>query len=294
MLLRHRPNWHAASNAIPAKPIVKASPPVKSAPRFWFEADAGFYGSLRNVPGEAPTGSPIITAPIPSSPGFVGLYSQSAVINPTQDLTPTPISLGGGVNYQWGYWLNPQRTMAVEGSAFFGLSHANSSSGQAVTTNFVNTTTDVFVGLYNDNTTVATGGIWDLFYGADANYRMTLPHYLAPNVTNLDVLVGLRYVGLDEFSTSSSSVLTRTYQRALGLPPPTNLPFVDSSRPRFLGVANNFIGPQAGFNVEQHWGPYWVESENKMAVGVTIEPTWSGPTSFSIASKEQIFLAGIP
>jgi hypothetical protein len=52
------PDWHAVSNAIPAKPIVKASPTVKSAPRFWFEADAGFYGSLRNVPGEAPTGSP--------------------------------------------------------------------------------------------------------------------------------------------------------------------------------------------------------------------------------------------
>jgi hypothetical protein len=256
------------------------------------QADGGFYGFFRDVPGLTPTTSPISGAPIPTSPGFIGLYSISSVLDPN----PTPINFGGGVNYQWGYWLNPQRTMAIEGSAFFGLGYAKSSSTQAITTTFVNTTPDVFVGLFTDNTTVNTRE-WDLFYGVDANYRMTVPHsqYFPyfPNDTKFDVLVGWRYIGLDEFTTSTSAVFTRTYQSALGLPPPFNTPVVNSLRPRFFSVANNFFGPQTGFNVEQHWGPYWVESENKVA-GATIEPVWSGPTAFSTTPTTTLFLAGIP
>jgi hypothetical protein len=156
----------------------------------------------------------------------------------------------------------------------------------------------VFVGLFNDNTTTATGGIWDLFYGTDVNYRMTVPHspYFPyfPNDTKFDVLVGWRYMGLDEFAPSASSVLTRTYQSALGLPLPFSAQIINSSRPRFFSVWNNFFGPQTGFNVEQHWGRYWVESENKVAVGATIEPVWSGPTSFSTTPTTTIALAGIP
>jgi Putative beta barrel porin-7 (BBP7) len=284
------PDWDTPSNAKPAKAIAKASPPVKSVPRFWFEADAGFYGFFRNVQGVAPTAPPDSASPIPTSPGFIGLYSISTVTNPP----PNPINFGGGANYEWGYWLNPQRTMALEGSIFFGLGYSNSYSGRAVTTTFVNTTPDVFVGLFNDNTTAATGAIWDVLYGVDANYRMTLPHFYAPYVTNFDVLVGWRYIGLDEFTFSSSSVFTRTFQPGLGLPPPSNAPVVNSSRPRLFGVANNFFGPQAGFNVEQHWGQYWVKSENKVAVGGTIEPVWSGPTSVSTTPTQPFTLAGIP
>jgi hypothetical protein len=289
------PVWDTASNAKPARAIAKASPPVMSVPRFWVEADAGFYGFLRNVPGAAPTSSPF-SGPthIPTSPGFVGLYSISTVTNPR----PDPMSLAGGVNYEWGYWLNPQRTTAIEGSAFLGLGYARGSSGQANTTTFINTTPDVFVGLFNDNTTGNTGGTWDLFYGTDVNYRMNVPHspYFPyfPNDTKFDVLVGWRYMGLDEFAPSSSSVFTRTYQPALGLPAPFNAPVINSSSPGFFSVANNFLGPQTGFSVEQHWGQYWVKSENKVAVGATIESAWSGSTSVSTTPTQTIFLAGIP
>jgi hypothetical protein len=262
------PVWDMASTAKPAKAIAKASPPVTSVPRSWVEADVGFYGSFRNIPGNAPTGLPFL-GPIfvPSSPGFIGLFSISTVTNPRS----TPVSFGGGANYAWGYWLNPQRTTAIEGSAFFGLGYANSSAAQADKTTFINTTPDVFVGLFDDNTTVSTGGVWELFYGTDANYRMNVPHsqYFPyfPSDTKFDVLVGWRYIGLDEFTFSSSSVLTRTYQKALGLPAPFSIPVVNSHRPKFFSVWNNFFGPQTGFNVEQHWGRYWVESENKGGSG---------------------------
>jgi hypothetical protein len=94
--------------------------------------------------------------------------------------------------------------------------------------------------------------------------------------------------------TSWASIFTRTYRTELGLPPPFNAQLVNSSRPKFLSVWNNFIGPQTGFNLEQHWGRYWVESENKVAVGATIEPVWTGPTTLSTTPTQSIFLAGIP
>jgi hypothetical protein len=288
------PIWDTASNAKPAQAIAKA-PSGTSVPRSWVEADIGFYASFRNVPGKTPYAPPF-SGPnfVPTSPGFIGLFSISTVTNPHE----TPVNFGGGVNYAWGYWLNPQQTTAIQGSAFFGLGYANSHSAQADTATFINTTPDVFVQLFDDNTKVAAGGIWDVFYGTDVNYRMRVPHsqYFPyfPDDTKFDVLVGWRYIGLDELTFSSSSIFTRTYRTELGLPPPFNAQLVNSSRPKFLSVWNNFIGPQTGFNVEQHWGRYWVESENKVAVGATIEPVWTGPTTLSTTPTQSIFLAGIP
>ncbi len=284
------PVWGASSNEIPAKPVFKQLPPANSGPRYWFEAEGGFYGSLRNVHAVAPNAPPASSSPIPTSPGFIGLFTMSTA-SPASN--GAPVSFGGGGTYGWGYWLDPQRTTAVEGSVFFGLGLSKPSSGQALTTsNFVNTTPDVFVGLFSDNTTTTAGGIWDLFYGTDANYRMTVPHF--PYFTNFDVLVGWRYVGLDEFTSSSSSVFTRTYQPSLGVPAPSNAPVVNFSDSRWYRIWNNFLGPQVGFNAEQHWGPFWVQSENKVAVGATIELGSSGPTVQSITPTTGFMLAGIP
>jgi hypothetical protein len=289
------PAWDTASNAKPAKATAKALPPATSAPRSWVAADVGFYGSFRNVPGVTPFAPPF-SGPhhVDTSPGFIGLFSVSTVTNPHD----TPVSLGGGANYAWGYWLDPRRTAAIQGSAFFGLGYANTHSAQADTLTFINTTPDVFVGLFDDNTTVAAGGIWDVLYGTDVNYRMNVPHsqYFPyfPDDTKFDVLVGWRYIGLDEITFSSSSIFQRPYQQALGLPSPFNQTLVNSSRPKIVSVWNNFIGPQTGFNVEQHWGSYWVESENKVAVGATIEPMWTGPSAVSTTPTQSIFLAGIP
>jgi hypothetical protein len=226
------PIWDTASNAKPAQAIAKA-PSGTSVPRSWVEADIGFYASFRNVPGKTPYAPPF-SGPnfVPTSPGFIGLFSISTVTNPHE----TPVNFGGGVNYAWGYWLNPQQTTAIQGSAFFGLGYANSHSAQADTATFINTTPDVFVQLFDDNTKVAAGGIWDVFYGTDVNYRMRVPHsqYFPyfPDDTKFDVLVGWRYIGLDELTFSSSSIFTRTYRTELGLPPPFNAQLVNSSRKR--------------------------------------------------------------
>jgi len=79
--------------------------------------------------------------------GFIGLTTISTVVNPL--ITAAPPVFGGGGNLRVGYWLDPARTTAVDGSAFFvqGRSGAISPAPTTATrTTFINTTPDVFVG----------------------------------------------------------------------------------------------------------------------------------------------------
>ncbi len=189
--------------------------------------------------------------------------------------------------------------MAVEGSLFYvrGTSSANLSQSPTTlrTTNFINTTPDVFVGLFDDTTTttVTGAGIADQLYGVDANFRMRGPRIAS--LSNFDIMVGARFVSLDETLTASvSSLFSRTYQPALGLPTPVNFTNSVAGFDSFR-IRNNFIGPQIGFNAEQHWGPWWVASENKLAVGAMIErASVSGSSVFTTSPTTTLALAGIP
>ena len=160
--------------------------------------------------------------------------------------------------------------MAIDGSAFFvqGRSGAISQAPTTVkTSTFVNTTPDVFVGLFDDTTTTSATGVTisDQFYGADVNFRMRTP--LFANLPNFDVMFGMRYVALSERATASvTSLFTRTYQPGLGLPRLVDFNDTLSGSGAFT-VRNDFIGPQVGFNAEKHWGPFWVGNESKLAVG---------------------------
>ena len=287
-----------AFNAAPAKFPVKAVGPVISGPRFWFEAEGGIYGFSKNLPVISATAPPASTGPtpVPTAPGFIGLVTISTVTNPLA--TGAAADVGGGGSFRMGYWLNAERTMAVEGSAFFvqGQSRFDLSGAPTTvkTSTFINTTPDTFVGLFDDTTTTTlAGGIRDQLYGADANFRLKAPYFgILPN---FDVMVGMRYVGLDEkLTASANSVFTRTFQPALGLPQPTDFSNSFSSFDSFR-IRNNFIGPQVGFNAEQHWGRFWVSNENKLAVGAMIEQvSVSGSTAFSLAPTKVLLLAGIP
>ena len=289
----------AALNSVPERPFVKAlAPAVAPGPRFWFEAEGGIYGFSKNLPVISSTTAPASTGPtpIPTAPGFIGLVTISTVTNPLA--TGASADVGGGGSYRMGYWLNPERTVAVEGSVFYVQGSSSFDLSRTPTTvktsTFVNTTPDTFVGLFDDTTTTTlAGGIRDQLYGADANFRMKAPYFgILPN---FDVMVGVRYVGLDEkLTASANSVFTRTYQPALGIPLPTDFTNSFSSFDSFR-ICNNFIGPQVGFSAEQHWGRFWVSNENKLAVGAMIEQvSVSGSTTFSLAPTRNIFLAGIP
>jgi Putative beta barrel porin-7 (BBP7) len=287
----------AVPNVVPERPLVKALSPVNSGPRFWFEAEGGVYGFSKNLPVlavTAPSGTGL--TPIPTAPAFIGLISLSTVTNPLT--TGAPADFGGGGSYRMGYWLDPGRTMAVEGSAFFVQGSSRFDLSQAPTTvktsTFVNTTPDTFVGLFDDTTTTTlAGAIRDQLYGADANFRMKAPYF--GSLPNFDIMVGVRYVALDEKLTASvNSSFSRTFQPALGLPPPVNFSNSLSGSDSFR-IRNDFIGPQVGFNAEQHWGRFWVANENKLAMGAMIEQlSVSGSSVFSTTPTRTLSVAGIP
>jgi Putative beta barrel porin-7 (BBP7) len=290
--------FDAAPNAILAKSSTKLLTPVESGPRWWIQADGGIYGFSKNSPIIAATAPPGSTGPIhlATAPGFVGLFTTSTVINPLA--VGVPATFGAGGSYRMGYWLDPARTMAIDGSAFFvqGYSKFDLTSVPTTvrTSTSINTTPDVFVGLFTDTTTTAlNGAISDQFFGADVNFRMKVAHFA--DLTNFDVLVGMRYAALNEkLAASVDSEFSRTYQPGLGLPPPVN--FNNSSvGGGVFETRNNFIGPQIGFNAEQHWGRFWLGTENKLAVGAMIEGvSVSGSTENTITPTRTLVLAGIP
>jgi hypothetical protein len=287
----------AASAALPVK--AKVLSPVNSGPRFWVEAEGGIYGFSKNLPVIAATAPPATTGPtfVPTSPGFIGLVSMSTVTNPLA--SGAPADVGGGGSYRMGYWLDPERTMAVEGSVFYVRGSSKFDLSQTPTTvmtrTFINTTPDVFVGLFDDTTTttVSNGGMLDQLYGADANFRMKAPR--VANLSSFDVMVGARYVALDEKLTASvNSSFSRTFQPALGLPTPVDFSNSVSGSDSFR-IRNDFIGPQVGVNAEQHWGPFWVANENKLAVGAMIERlSVSGSSVVTTTPTTTLALAGIP
>jgi hypothetical protein len=284
-----KPVLGAAYNAAPATLPIKANPPIESGPRFWLEADGGIYGFSKNLPVLAVTAAPSTgPTPIPTAPGFIGLVTTTTVTDPL--ISGTPATFGGGGNFRMGYWLDPARTMAIDGSAFFV--QGNSSFGLSttnITRTFVNTTPDTFVGLHDDaTTTTLKGAITDRFYGADLNYRIKAS-------PNFDVMAGVRYTALDEkLSASIDSAFSSTFRPELGIPPPVNFSNSSSGSATFR-IRNDFIGPQIGFNAEQHWGRYWAANETKVAVGAIIERvSVSGSSVSNVTPTTGFVLAGIP
>ena len=290
-----RPIDGTVPNTIPAQPIVKAPGPAPSGPRYWVEVEGGPYGFSKNLPILTASAGPAPTGPtfVPTSPGFIGLVTTSSVSNPL--VTGDSPGIGGGANFRMGYWLDPQQTSAIEGSAFYMRGTSRISAAQTtVTTTAINTTPDVFVNLFNDTTTsVYNGAIADQFYGADVNYRMRVARFA--NLSNFDLLFGLRYAALDEkLSASVNSSITRNYQPSLGIPFPTDFTNTLSGFDTFR-IRNDFIGPQFGFDAEQHWGRYWVTSENKLAVGAMIERASVSDMTTNITTPTFTFLlAGMP
>ena len=123
-----------------------------------------------------------------------------------------------------GYWLDPARTMAIDGSAFFiqGRSGSISQAPTTVkTTTAVNTTPDVFVNLFDDTTTTSVNGaaISDQLYGGDLNFRMRTAALCKPSGFRRVVWPALRR-SQREAVASVDSFSPRTFQPALGLPNP--------------------------------------------------------------------------
>ena len=174
----------------------------------------------------------------------------------------------------------------------------NRPATSTVTSVSVNTTPDVFVGLFNkavtdQSTGTASASYSQSLWGADLNYRLATPLFRERGV-NVDVSAGFRYVNLSEslsLNTASTADHTEvtTFAKALGLPGNPN--FTNSTSTIIgtsdvIGTHNNFIGPQFGaggdFRLDERWS---ISGDAKVAVGANFESlSVSGSTTSTVTS----------
>jgi hypothetical protein len=246
------------------------APPVAEPPgnRWWVEVEQAFYGLSGGhsapliVTGNPTVTGPIVTqAPIPTSPGFIGLRTEQNSLGP---LATGGTLFGGegldtrihsGEALRFGYWLDPGHNQAIEGGGFYiGSESATFTSapgangvgipffdangmGQTFIVNrptmttttsvFVNTTPAVFVHLFDtissdQATGTASASYSNSLWGADLNYRLRTPLFRERGV-NVDVSAGLKYVNLSE-TLSLGTVSTATHTDVTTFEPALGLP----------------------------------------------------------------------
>ena len=300
------------------------------------------------VTGDPTVSGPVTTlAKIPTSPGFIGLVTTqnslgSALANSGSLFGGDGLNTGihSGEALRFGHWLDAEHTQAIEGGGFYigqgSTGFASVPGGNAVAVPFfdangigqlfvvnrpatstitsvsVNTTPDVFVGLFNkistdQSTGTASASYSQSLWGADLNYRVATPLFRERGV-EVDVSVGVKYANLSDslsLNTASTAVHTdvTTFAKALGLP--GNPDFTNSSSTTIatndaISTHNNFIGPQFGasgdFRLDQRWS---ISGDAKIAVGANFETlSVNGSTTSTVTTSttpaQTILLAGIP
>ena len=300
------------------------------------------------VSGDPTVTGPVTTlVHIPTSPGFIGLQTVqnslgSALANGGTLFGGDGLNTGihSGEELRFGHWLDAEHTQAIEGGGFFiGQGSTSFTSGQGgngvgvpffdangigqlfvvnrpstlTSTNVsVNTTPDVFVGLFNKTSTdqstgTASASYSQMLWGADLNYRVATPLFRERGV-EIDVSAGVKYANLSEslsLNTTSTAVHTEvtTFEKALGLPGNPN--FTDSTSTitgtsDLISTRNNFIGPQFGaggdFRLDERWS---ISGDAKVALGANFESlSASGSTMSTVTSAttptSTLMLAGIP
>lgn len=305
--------------ATPQVPMAQkpAPPPQESDRRLWVSFEAGVgttsnaHDNLGIFSGASAFQFSTGRAKIPTSPGFVGLYTiqntPNGAFNGEQLVGPgSGIQPGGTLRL--GYWLDADRSHGID----FELSHTAGSQSIVVGPNgstlgvpganmfgtpgtyaifqpstlsttqvFVNTTPDVYVGLYDQIVLNEAGGALGVqqsngFYSVDGNYRTRMKR---SQNASLYVLYGLRYASLYDrlkIGTGTTAVQDTfvNFAPALGLPgTPSYVNTLNRTvaTTDLLRANNRFIGPQVGLAGEYRWKRYWAEGDAKIAVGMDYE-----------------------
>jgi hypothetical protein len=315
---------------------------------WWWTKDANSPPLV--ITGPPPVQSPLLTygPHVPTSPGFIGLFTTGGPTpTPLSVTTANGVLFGNAIDsedtsggrFALGYWLDSDRTLGVEGSFFFLGSHqihfasdgtgfpglaipfVNPVTGQetgypvALTTFtttgvFINTTPDVFVGLYTQTVLDQFSGIVSVrttsrLNGTEANL---VGRWADSPSFHLEGLAGFRYVDLDEGLDLTSIVTenrtdTVVFAPALGLPTGGIPVFnnVNETVTRFdqFGTHNDFYGGQVGARGRFDWGRFSVSAGAKVALGdMHQEVDVNGNTSFTgtttVTPVHTILLAGIP
>ena len=337
----------ATSTTTPQTPTPPQQPAPQPPPtdrRFWVSFEAG-VGSTSNGHDNLGifSGAPVFQfstgrAKIPTSPGFIGLYTVQNIatgingeqlVGPSNGVQPSGTLRVGhwldadhrhGIEFELSHTAGSQtrvflpdgNTLAVPGTNMFGTAGTYAilqPTTLSTTQVFVNTTPDVYVGLYDQIVLNEGGGALGVqesngFYTLDGNYRTRVKR--SPNAS-LYMLYGLRYASLyDRLKIGTGTTALQdtfvNFQPALGLPgTPSYVNVVnrDVATTDLLRASNHFVGPQIGLAGDYRWKRYWAEGDAKIAVGADLETMKIGgvteaTTLTSTQPTNAIFLAGIP
>jgi hypothetical protein len=285
---------------------------------------------------------------IPTSPGFIGLNHTVEALGPTSTGGSAPTlagrdpnnSMHTGVRAFVGGWIDDSRTLGFEagyllsaggrnynvtspGNPLLRIPYVDAATGvptayvisqipgaSTLTTVFINTTPDVFVGLSHTVTTDAAVGsvqmrTTDLLQGGEFN-GIWSP--VCSPCFGLKLLAGVRFLELDQTFSLVSNVLHETdqttgFEAALGLPtgavPVINNTSAMVHREDHFSTHNSFFGGQLGFQGEYRWNQLSFLLGMKCAVGdaheqVNINGGTTIVTTTLATTTRQILLAGIP
>jgi hypothetical protein len=272
----------------PAPPTRITTPLVNSMPASSFAGDGASVPELHEEIGDAVSGAPgtgnrfyvqteyllwwlkdpknpplVITGPSDfstlNSPG-------SRVLNGgTVDYDPE-----SGFRITGGFWLDDCHHIALE-TTFFTLGPNakqfvdNSPVDAVIARPFFNQSTGMEDTELTSGPGLASGSILvrntDRLWGLEENLRCNL---CCDCTSRLDLLVGLRYVELDQGLIISENVMVGP---AAIVPPAGSLGTVYDE----FSTRNQFFGGQIGFDYEKHWGDWFVDARGKVALGNTHE-----------------------
>ena len=253
-----------ADSASGAAQSTRTSTAPEASRRFWISYEGGLFRNLNSranlglVSGAPTVSYSTSTTPIPTAPGFIGLYTTQSLpgdpVNGAPVQGPTVTSRHPAQIMHFGYWFDDERrrgvdiegmyltgesgslklapssnTLAAPNANLFGTTGSyviSQPTTLAIRSVYVNTTPDVFVRLYNQVVSTTTNGTLNVqnsnsFDTFAANYRARIWHGNGNGAVYL--LAGARYARFYErlsiFSNSQvAQTNTVTYEPALALP----------------------------------------------------------------------------
>ncbi len=236
-------------------------PDAWPAPRLWIRAEALYWWTKA-----APVPVPLVTLGDPgdSIPGALGQPGTSILLG-NQDIT---LPGRGGGRFSLGFTLDPEQTLAFEGTYFF---IGSSSASQSVFADGSPGSAFLAIPFFNpvtnteSSTSLALPGSWagsalltvdSFFQGAEANLFLNLPNSTG---VRFDMLGGFRYLNLQE---------NLTFQ--------TNSPAVTGPADVFqtfdhFQTSNNFYGGQLGARATFENSRIFANATGKVALGGTQE-----------------------
>jgi hypothetical protein len=232
--------------------------------RFWADAEFLLFWVKPGLPPP-----PLVSTGPPSSLGVLGAAGSSVLFGNELDYG---VHAGGRVS--GGFWLDQGGQVGIEASGFLledrslRESAASDATGSPVLARpIVNAMTGAeavqlvsFPGAFAGNVTVSST---DQLYGAETNFVGSL--YRGPQFVS-DMLIGFRYVGLDESLgvISNSTVLPAGIIGFNGKPAPVGSTVTILDR---FETRNDFYGGQVGARTLFHWNKLFVSLQGKLAVG---------------------------